>query len=105
MLLSGWTQSSSVEKDDNKSIDNGGSTSNASQTVPVDSEKNDEMGSVSSGKKRKLSEVPDAAAQDFSSVADSDGSRNHKKLELVDDDDDLLMLDADPGINKKKRLQ
>ncbi|KAG2705724.1 hypothetical protein I3843_05G062300 [Carya illinoinensis] len=103
MLLSGWTQSSSVENDDNKSIGNGGSTSNAAQTVPDDSEKNDEMGSVPSGKKRKLSEVPDAAAQDFSSV--TDGSRNHKKLEVVDDDDDLLMLDADPGINKKKRLQ
>jgi hypothetical protein len=52
MLLSGWTQASSVEKEDNKSIGNGGTTSNASQTVPA-AEKNDEADNVLSGKKRK----------------------------------------------------
>ncbi|XP_041015908.1 SUMO-activating enzyme subunit 2-like isoform X2 [Juglans microcarpa x Juglans regia] len=80
MLLSGWTQASSVE-----------------------AEKNDEMRTVSSGKKRKVCEVPGAAAQDFSNT--TDGTRNHNKLEVVDDEDDFLMLDQDPGINKKKRLQ
>ncbi|KAF5443913.1 hypothetical protein F2P56_036429 [Juglans regia] len=80
MLLSGWTQASSVE-----------------------AEKNDEMGTVPSGKKRKVCEVPGAAAQDFSNA--TEGARNHNKLEVIDDGDDFLMLDQDPGINKKKRLQ
>ncbi|GMY05726.1 SUMO-activating enzyme subunit 2 [Fagus crenata] len=91
MLLSGWTQASPVEKDDNKSIGNGGSTSDASQTVPVEAENNVEIGGVASAKKRKLSETNE--------------TKNHEKLEVVDDDDDCLMLDGDPGINKKKRLQ
>lgn len=95
MLLSGWMQASSVEKDDNKLIGNGGSTPNAS----VEAEKNDEMITVSSGKKRKLCEV----VHGFSNI--TDGTRNHKKLDVVDDDDDFLVLDRDPGINKKKRLQ
>jgi ubiquitin-like 1-activating enzyme E1 B len=103
MLLSGWNQASSVEKDDSKSIGNGGTTSNASQTVPVEAEKDDEMSNVHSGKKRKLSEVPEAAAQDFSGV--SDKTRKNKKLEVVDDDDDFVMLEGDPGIYKKKKLQ
>ncbi|XP_062176649.1 SUMO-activating enzyme subunit 2 isoform X2 [Alnus glutinosa] len=102
MLLSGWNQASSVEKDDSKSIGNGGTTSNASQTVPVEAEKDDEMSNVHSGKKRKLSEVPEAAAQDFSGV--SDKTRKNKKLEVVDDDDDFVMLEGDPGIYKKKKL-
>lgn len=100
MLLSGWTQASSVEKDDNKSIGNGGRTSNASQTVPVEAEKNDETDNVPSGKKRKEPEVPEGAAQDC--VSDK---RKSKKLEMVDDDDDFLMLEGDPGIYKKKKLQ
>ncbi|XP_059449396.1 SUMO-activating enzyme subunit 2 [Corylus avellana] len=100
MLLSGWTQASSVEKDDNKSIGNGGRTSNASQTVPVEAEKNDETDNVPSGKKRKEPEVPEGAAQDC--VSDK---RKNKKLEMVDDDDDFLMLEGDPGIYKKKKLQ
>ena len=100
MLLSGWTQASSVEKDDNKSIGNGGTTSNASQTVPV-AEENDEADNVLSGKKRKVPEVPEGAAQDCV----SDNTRKNKKLEMVDDDDDCLMLEGDPGIYKKKKLQ
>ncbi|KAG6651723.1 SUMO-activating enzyme subunit 2-like isoform X2 [Carya illinoinensis] len=99
MLLSGWTRASSVEKDDNKPIGNGGSTSNAS----VEVEKNDEIRTVPSGKKRKVREVPMAAAQDFSNAAD--GTRNHNELEVIVDEDDFLMLGQDPGINKKKRLQ
>jgi len=100
MLLSGWTQASSVEKEDNKSIGNGGTTSNASQTVPA-AEKNDEADNVLSGKKRKVPEVPEGAAQDCV----SDKTRKNKKLEMVDDDDDCLMLEGDPGIYKKKKLQ
>lgn len=99
MLLSGWTQASSVEKDDNKSNGNGGSTSNASQAVPVEAEDNVEM-DVPSGKKRRLSEI---SGQELSSVTDE--TKNHEKLEVVDDDDDLVMLDDDPGLNKRKRMQ
>ena len=32
-------------------------------------------------------------------------TKNHEKLEVVDDDDDLVMLDDDPGLNKRKRMQ
>lgn len=99
MLLSGWTQASSVEKDDNKSNGNGGSTSNASQVVPVDAEDNVEM-DVPSGKKRRLSEISDQGLPSF-----TDETKNHGKLEVVDDDDDLVMLDGDPGLNKRKRMQ
>lgn len=99
MLLSGWTQASSVEKDDNKSNGNGGSTSNALQVVPVEAEDNVEM-DVPSGKKRRLSEISDQGLSSF-----TDETKNHGKLEVVDDDDDLVMLDGDPGLNKRKRMQ
>ena len=32
-------------------------------------------------------------------------TKNHEKLEVVDDDDDLVMLDDDPDLNKRKRMQ
>lgn len=102
MLLSGWTQASPEEKDDNKSVGNGVGASDASKTAPVEVDKNNEMGS-GSGKKRKLPEVSEAAVQDCSNV--NDKSINHKRLELVEDDDDFLMLDEEPGIYKKKKLQ
>ncbi|XP_065616283.1 SUMO-activating enzyme subunit 2 [Quercus suber] len=98
MLLSGWTQAS-VEKDDNKPNGNGGSTSNASQAAAVEAEDNVEM-DVPSGKKRRISEI---SGQDLSSVTGE--TKNHEKLEVVDDDDDLVMLDDDPGLNKRKRMQ
>lgn len=95
MVLSGWTPATSVEKEDYKSNGNGGSTSAALQTLPVEAEKNDDVESIASGRKRKVPEV-----------SENDENRNNKRLEVVDDDDDLVMLDRDPGIiHKKKKLQ
>lgn len=96
LVLSGWTQAPSlVENNGNKSVDNAGSTSEAS-TLEV--EKDDEI-EIVAGKKRKLSEdvIPSNAGE----------SKGKNKLEVLDDEDDedLIMLDGDSGANKKIRHQ
>lgn len=96
LVLSGWTQAPSlVENNGNKSLDNAGSTSEAS-TLEV--EKDDEI-EIVGGKKRKLSEdvIPSNAGE----------SKGKNKLEVLDDEDDeeLIMLDGDSGANKKIRPQ
>ena len=100
MVLSGWTQAASVVKDDKESIANAGSTSNE---PPVEAEKNDEI-EITPGKKRKLSEVAEAVGPDLSSV---DGDRrNPKKLQVIDDDDEVTIFDNwDSVTNKKIRMQ
>lgn len=94
MLLSGWTQAPRVEKDDNKTVGNGGSsTSNASSAMPVEAEEDDDIEFVPTGKKRKVGEISKATNPNLSDVAD-------------DDDDVLVMLDGENlDINKKKKLQ
>lgn len=89
MLLSGWTQAPRVEKDDNKTVGNGGSsTSNASSAMPVE---DDDIEFVPTGKKRKVGEISKATNPNLSDVAD---------------DDVLVMLDGENlDINKKKKLQ
>lgn len=89
MLLSGWTQAPRVEKDDNKTVGNGGSsTSNASSAMPVE---DDDIEFVPTGKKRKVGEISKATNPNISDVAD---------------DDVLVMLDGENlDINKKKKLQ
>lgn len=100
MVLSGWTQAPSVVKDDNESIANAGSTSNE---PPVEAEKNDEI-EIPPEKKRKLSEVSEAVDPDLSSV-DGD-TRNPDKLQVLDDDDELMIFDNwDSVTNKKNRTQ
>ncbi|WJZ83643.1 hypothetical protein VitviT2T_003308 [Vitis vinifera] len=92
MLLSGWTQAPRVEKDDNKTVGNGGSsTSNASSAMPVEAEEDDDIEFVPTGKKRKVGEISKATNPNLSDVAD---------------DDVLVMLDGENlDINKKKKLQ
>ncbi|KAJ9704727.1 hypothetical protein PVL29_002991 [Vitis rotundifolia] len=93
MLLSGWTQAPRVEKDDNKTVGNGGSsTSNASSAMPVEAEEDDDIEIVPIGKKRKLGEISKATNPNLSDVAD--------------DDDVLVMLDGENlDVKKKKKLQ
>jgi ubiquitin-like 1-activating enzyme E1 B len=101
MVLSGWTEATSVVKDDKKSNANAGSTSGASE---LEAEKNNEIES-GTGKKRKLSEVSEAVNPDMSSVAGD--TRSQGKLEVLDDDeDDIVMFDDwESATNKRKRLQ
>ncbi|GFZ14438.1 SUMO-activating enzyme 2 [Actinidia rufa] len=114
MVLSGWTQSPAKEKDDNASINNGASASNASShAVSLEVKEDSEtaivpvaMWSVPTGKKRKMFDISEDSVPDLSSVPDEVGSKN--KLEEIDDDDgdDVVLLDdgCSDGI-KKKRLR
>lgn len=101
MLLSGWTQPVSAPGKEDKSIGNGGSASDAS-IAAVEAE-NDEVGIVSTGKKRKSSDGSEVAGSALSNAAD--GARNHKQLQVIDDEDDLVVLDGSSESFKKKRLQ
>lgn len=105
MLLSGWTPAHRVEKDDNKTIDNGGSsTSIASSSMPVEAEEDDDVEIVPAGKKRKLGEISKATNPNLSDAADE--TRSYKKQEVLDNDDGVLVLDGENlDINKKKKLQ
>ncbi|KAI9127625.1 hypothetical protein K1719_000618 [Acacia pycnantha] len=98
MLLLGWTQpvSASEKEKEDKSINNGASSSDI--TIEV---MEDETGVVAVGaKKRRISETSEVAAN---AAADE---TNHKQYEVIDDEDDPIMLDgnSDAG-NKRKRLQ
>ncbi|XP_050365367.1 SUMO-activating enzyme subunit 2 [Argentina anserina] len=99
MVLSGWTQATSVVKDDKKSNANAGSTSSAASEMEAD--KNNEI-ETAPGKKRKLSELSET---DTSTVAGD--TKSHGKLEVLDDDDDDVVMfdDWDSATNKKLRLQ
>lgn len=68
----------------------GKSVSNGVNTSEVESETNDETGIASTLKKRKLPE--DSAAEE------------HKQLQVIDDEDDLVMLDGEIDGFKKRRL-
>ncbi|XP_038719326.1 SUMO-activating enzyme subunit 2-like [Tripterygium wilfordii] len=109
MVLSGLTEAPSMAKDDNHSIGNGGSTSNALSADITEAKTDVEVEEISdgteyihSGKKRKLPEVSQATKD----VSD-DETRNHKNVEKLDDeDDDIVMLDhPDVDNQKKQRLQ
>ncbi|XP_068320232.1 SUMO-activating enzyme subunit 2-like [Pyrus communis] len=102
MVLSGWTQAPAVAQDDKKSTANAGSSSNASSSM--EPEKTDDI-ETTPEKKRKLSEVSESANPDLSSVAGS-STRNPEKLELDDDDDELVIFDKwDSVMDKKIKLQ
>ncbi|KAK8562976.1 hypothetical protein V6N12_011039 [Hibiscus sabdariffa] len=97
MVLSGWVEAP-VDKDNDKPIGNGESTSNALPSEEIlEGEKDVEIQEHSTvaetvtGKKRTLSEV--------------DGSRNQKTTENLDDDDDELVISNDwESLTKKKRV-
>lgn len=86
----------SAAENKDKSVGNGANTSDAS-VAAVESENDDEIGIVSTLKKRKL---PDDS--DMSNAADE--ARHHKQLQVIDDEDDLVMLDGNLEGFKKKRL-
>ncbi|CAL0328741.1 unnamed protein product [Lupinus luteus] len=96
MVLLGWTQPVSVPESKDKSIGNGASTSNAT-IAAAESEKDDDIGIVSPLKKRKLPDefnVSKAVAE----------TKNHKQLQVIDDEDDLILLENNLEDFKKRRL-
>lgn len=108
MVLSGWTQALPEKKDAKTSNGNGASTSKSLPTKPGNTEIDTEVkeisdGTVSPGTKRKLSEFSDGSPVDHSS--DVDETRNNKKIQKHDDEDELVMLDHwDSDMSKKQRL-
>ncbi|KAG5247805.1 SUMO-activating enzyme [Salix suchowensis] len=94
MVLSGWTQALPEKKDAKTSNGNGASTSKSLPTKPGNTEIDIE---------RKLSEFSDGSPVDHSS--DVDETRNNKKIQNHDDEDELVMLDQwDSDMSKKQRL-
>uniref|UniRef100_A0A6N2MUZ3 SUMO-activating enzyme subunit n=1 Tax=Salix viminalis TaxID=40686 RepID=A0A6N2MUZ3_SALVM len=108
MVLSGWTQALPEKKDAKTSNGNGASTSKSLPTKPGNTEIDIEVkeisdGTVSPGTKRKLSEFSAGSPVDHSS--DVDETRNNKKIQKHDDEDELVMLDHwDSDMSKKQRL-
>lgn len=100
MLLSGWTQPPSAPEKADKStaIGNGASTS-----VEVREAEKDELDMISAGKKRRHSEITEVADSELPNAADE--TRNHKQLQVIDDEDDLVVLEGNSDGYKRKRLQ
>ncbi|KAJ4962184.1 hypothetical protein NE237_022123 [Protea cynaroides] len=102
MLLSGWIQAPQVEKDDEKPVVQGESTLVVSQLVPLESEGNGEIEIIPSGTKRKLSQTSSAST---SNSCGTDGNGADKKLQVIDDDDEIVVLnDWNSETNKKKKV-
>ncbi|KAB1997543.1 hypothetical protein ES319_D12G031800v1 [Gossypium barbadense] len=111
MLLSGRVEAP-VDKNSNKPIGNGESTSSALSTEEIqEGERDVEIQETSesaenvTGKKRKLSEVSKGSIPDHSGLPD-ESSRNQNQLEKldVDDEDDELIISNDwESLTKKKR--
>ncbi|XVF45338.1 hypothetical protein PTKIN_Ptkin02bG0198000 [Pterospermum kingtungense] len=113
MLLSGWVEAPApVIEDNNKPVGNSESTSNALPAEDIlETEKDVEIQEISegtkivTGKKRKLSEVFKGTAPDHSGL--SYESRNHnqlEKLDVDDEDDELIISDDWESLTKKRRL-
>ena len=109
MLLSGWVEAP-VDKDNNKPIGNGESTSNALPAEEIlEGEKDVEIQETSEGttnateKKRKRSEISEGTTPDHSGLSDERKNHNQfEKLDVDDEDDELIISDAWEA--KKKRL-
>ncbi|KAG4209411.1 hypothetical protein ERO13_A03G197000v2 [Gossypium hirsutum] len=109
MLLSGWVEAP-VDKDNNKPIGNDESTSNALPSMEtLDGDKDDEIQETSevveafAGKKRKLSEVSEVTAPDPSGPS-SINQNKPEKLDIDDEDDELIISDDWESFTKKKKL-
>ncbi|XP_022726530.1 SUMO-activating enzyme subunit 2-like isoform X4 [Durio zibethinus] len=111
MLLSGWVEAP-VDKDNNKPIRNSESTSNALPAEEIlDGEKDVEIQEIPegtetvTGKKRKLSEVSEGTSTNHSGLSDENRSHNQlEKLDVDDEDDELIISDDWESLTKKKRL-
>lgn len=108
MILSGWTPALATEK--NKTSDNGPSSSNASQTVPLEPEDEDEIEIIlkdpeilAAGKKRKSSDVSLAAGSEITSATGEMLTKS--KVEEDDSHSDIVMVDGNLDTTKKKRVQ
>ncbi|KAK4378320.1 hypothetical protein RND71_000182 [Anisodus tanguticus] len=108
MVLSGWTPALATLK--NKTSDNGPSSSNASQTVPLEPEDDDEIEIINkdpailaAGKKRKSSDISVAANPEISSVTDEIQTKS--KVEEDESRRDIFMVDGNLDTNKKKMVQ
>lgn len=109
MVLSGWTPALATEKK-TKTSDNGPSSSNASQTVQLEPEDDDELEIIlkdpeilSAGNKRKLSDISVTADSEVSRVTGEMQTKSH--AEADDTHTDTAMLDGNSDISKKKRVQ
>lgn len=108
MILSGWTQAPATENNKVTTVGNGASSS--SQAVTIETEADDELEIIPGGsespaaKKRKISEISNAASSDILSITSEEKS---KKVEELDVDSDLVVLDeyTDADNGKKKRFQ
>lgn len=100
MLLSGWTQAVAAENN----TDNEASTSSASQSVSQVTEQDDEIVvmetgiEISTGKKRKLSDIATAET----SVISNSGDVKRSKKDYEQPEDKVVMLDSGNGISKKR---
>ncbi|KAF5745742.1 SUMO-activating enzyme subunit 2-like isoform X1 [Tripterygium wilfordii] len=111
MVLSGLTEAPSMAKADDHSIENGGSTSNALPANVTEPKMDVEVEEISVGteniysaQKRKLPEVSHATKD----VVSGDETRNHKRVQKLDDeDDDVVVMFDHPEVDnhKKQRLQ
>ncbi|KAF5204002.1 Sumo-activating enzyme subunit [Thalictrum thalictroides] len=107
MLLSGWTQPPTKEKD---TPTNKESTSSAAQNAVVDVDEVEivptNVGVDLGGTKRKLSDISSVATSAPTGVVDATLSIQ-KPDEVEDDDNDVVVMidDSSLGANKKKRVQ
>ncbi|XP_022747300.1 SUMO-activating enzyme subunit 2-like [Durio zibethinus] len=111
MLLSGWVEAP-VDKDNSKAVGNGESTSNALPAEEIlEGEKDVEIQEISvgtenaTGRKRKLFEVSKGTTPDHSGLSDERKNHNQiEKLDVDDEDDELIISDDWESLTKKKRL-
>ncbi|XP_042517843.1 SUMO-activating enzyme subunit 2-like [Macadamia integrifolia] len=102
MLLSGWTQAPQVEKDNEKPLGHGESTLIVSKLMPLESEDNGEIEIISSGTKRKLSQI---SGESTSTSCGTHSNGGEPKLEVIDDEDEVVILDNwNAETSKKKKV-
>ncbi|XP_073119402.1 SUMO-activating enzyme subunit 2-like [Henckelia pumila] len=104
MILSGWTEPPSEENNDNTAVDNGASTSAVPAATSLGTEE-DELHIIPTqiGNKRKLSDISGSSLSDQSSVTIE--TKFKRKVEEIDDTDDLILLDERVSDSSKKKRE
>lgn len=100
MVLSGWTEAMAAEKNGNPPVENGASTSCASQVTTAEDDDEVQIIPLVSGKKRKLLDISD----DVNTLA-KDPKIKRKAAEEVDGNNDIVMLDDEDSGNSKKKME
>ncbi|XP_043711366.1 SUMO-activating enzyme subunit 2-like isoform X2 [Telopea speciosissima] len=98
MLLSGWTQAPQVEKDNENG--HGESTSVVSDLMPLESKDNGEIEIIPSGTKRKHTQI---SSESSSTSCGTHSNGGEPKLEVIDDEDEVVILDNWNAENSKKK--